>query len=51
MKTVFGCTGVRQRWARDLWHLRNRQLRGMLMHTSGTLFNRCEALALFNWLL
>lgn len=41
--TVFGqltdrC-GVKRVWARDLWHLRNRLLRMVLMHTIGVLFN------------
>jgi hypothetical protein len=41
--TVFGqltdrC-GVKRVWARDLWHLRNRLLRMVLMHTMGVLFH------------
>ncbi|MGZ3630517.1 MAG: transposase, partial [Ktedonobacteraceae bacterium] len=41
--TVFGqltdrC-GVTRVWARDLWHLRNRLLRMVLMHTVCVLFN------------
>ena len=41
--TVFGqltdrC-GVKRVWARDLWHLRNRVLRRVLMHTLCVLFN------------
>jgi hypothetical protein len=41
--TVFGqlserC-GVRRVWARDLWHLSNRLLRKVLMHTLAVLFN------------
>jgi len=46
IETVFsqfiGRIGVRHVWARDLWHLRNRLLRGMLMHTLGILFNQFE---------
>lgn len=42
--TVFGqltdrC-GIKRMWARDLWHLRNRLLRAILMHTIGFLFNQ-----------
>jgi hypothetical protein len=41
--TVFGqltdrC-GAKRVWARDLWHLRNRLLRMVLMHTTCVLFN------------
>lgn len=41
--TVFGqlvdrC-GAKRVWARDLWHLRNRLLRMVLMHTIAVLFN------------
>ena len=41
--TVFGqltdrC-GAKRVWARDLWHLRNRFLRMVLMHTMCVLFN------------
>ena len=41
--TVFGqltdrC-GAKRVWARDLWHLRNRLLRMVLMHTLCVLFN------------
>ena len=44
--TVFGqltdrC-GIKRVWARDLWHLRNRLLRMVLMHTLGVLFNLQE---------
>jgi Transposase DDE domain len=44
--TVFGqltdrC-GVKRVWARDLWHLRNRVLRMVLMHTVCVLFNLQE---------
>jgi Transposase DDE domain len=43
IETVFGqltdrC-GVKRVWARDLWHLRNRLLRMVLMHTICGLFN------------
>ncbi len=41
--TVFGQLtdryGVKRVWARDLWHLRNRLLRMVLMHTVCVLFN------------
>lgn len=42
--TVFGqltdrC-GIKRIWARDLWHLRNRLLRAILMHVIGFLFNQ-----------
>jgi hypothetical protein len=41
--TVFGqlvdrCS-VKRLWARDLWHLSNRFLRKVLMHTLAVLFN------------
>jgi hypothetical protein len=41
--TIFGqltdrC-GLKRVWARDLWHLRNRLLRMVLMHTMSVLFN------------
>lgn len=46
IETVFsqfvGRLDVRHVWARDLWHLRNRLLRGMLMHTLCILFNQFE---------
>jgi hypothetical protein len=46
IETVFsqfiGRIGVRHVWARDTWHLRNRLLRGMLMHTLCILFNQFE---------
>jgi len=46
IETVFspfiGRLGVRHVWARDLWHLRHRLLRGMLMHTLGILFHQFE---------
>jgi len=43
IETVFGqlvdrC-GVKRVWVRDLWHLRNRLLRMVLMHTITVLFN------------
>jgi hypothetical protein len=43
IETVFGqltdrC-GIKRVWARDLWHLRNRLLRLVLMHTICVLFN------------
>lgn len=43
IETVFGqlvdrC-GAKRVWARDLWHLRNRLLRMVLMHTIAVLFN------------
>jgi len=43
LDTVFGqlvdrCD-VKRVWARDLWHLRNRLLRMVLMHTLCVLFN------------
>lgn len=31
--------GVKRVWARDLWHLRNRLLRMVFMHTISVLFN------------
>ena len=31
--------GLKRVWARDLWHLRNRLLRMVLMHTVAVLFN------------
>jgi hypothetical protein len=46
IETVFsqfiGRLDVRRVWARDLWHLRNRLLRGILMHTLCILFNQFE---------
>jgi|SRR5581483_1270139 len=46
LATVFshfiGRLGVRHVWARDRWPLRNRLLRGMLMHTPGILFKHFE---------
>jgi len=45
--TVFGqltdrCN-LKRVWARDLWHLRNRLLRMILMHTLGLWFNQQNA--------
>jgi hypothetical protein len=44
VETVFGqltdrC-GIKRIWARDLWHVRNRLLRAILLHTIGFLFNQ-----------
>ncbi len=47
----FGRIGIRHVWARDTWHLRNRLLRGMLMHTLCILFNQFEGHGPFNLLL
>jgi hypothetical protein len=42
--TVFGqltdrC-GIKRVWVHDVWHLRNRLLRAVLMHTIGFFFNQ-----------
>lgn len=46
IETVFsqfiGRIGVRPGWARDTWHLRNRLLRGMLLHPLCILLNQFE---------
>jgi hypothetical protein len=46
IETVFspfsGRLAVRHVWARDLWHLCNRLLRGMLTHTLCTFFHPFE---------
>jgi hypothetical protein len=51
--TVFGqltdrC-GVKRVWVHDVWHLRNRLLRAVLMHTIGFLFNQLDGAPLLQF--